>query len=217
VTPQHKDPAHDNLSRLLNLGRGRRVRVNRAYTFVVRSLRLLLPLAALTILTVVIIWPRMEKEIAPIPREDIIPQQTGRNELINPRFESMTAKMEPYTITAARAEQALDRQSLIVMENPVASLSLNSGLMLGAEGQKGTYDQDAQILILDEQVVLRHSDGYMLETAHLTIHIKNETAMTQTPVQISGPDMSLEAAGMKADQNKGLLFFTGPAKLVLMR
>jgi lipopolysaccharide export system protein LptC len=202
--------------RLLNLGRGRRVRVNRIYTLIVRGLRLVLPLAALGILALILIWPRMEEDIAPIPREDIIPQQTGRNELINPRFESMTARMEPYTITAARAEQALDRQSLIVMENPVASITINNGQSLGAEGKAGTYDQKAQILNLQDRVVLRRDDGYMLETEKLTLHLREETAVTQSPVQIGGPRIAIDAAGMHADHSKGYLTFKGPAKLVLL-
>src|SRR5690348_4194987 len=104
----------DNLTRLLNLGRRKRVRVDRRHSIVVRGLRFLLPLAALAIVAVVVAWPKMDDSIVPIPREDIIPQKTGRNELINPRFESANSDMQPYVITAERAVQSMKDSQLVL-------------------------------------------------------------------------------------------------------
>lgn len=205
----------DNLTRLLNLGRRKRVRVNRRYSIVVRGLRLLLPLAALGIVAVVMAWPGMDEQMGPIPKEELIPQTTGRNELINPRFESANADRQPYVITASRAEQTLDNQKLVVMEGPVANITLSPGSILDAEALKGTYDQTDETLVLDGNVKLRHNNGYTLESSYLHVQLKDHIATTPKPVTIFGPDATLEAKGMSGNPNTGVLIFTGPAKLVL--
>lgn len=207
----------DNLTRLLNLGRGRRVRVNRRYSVVVRSLRLVLPLAALAIVAIVMAWPKMDSTVAPVRKEDIIPQETGRNELINPRFESASKDMQPYIITATRAEQAMDNQKLVLLESPVANVTLAPGSILDAESINGIYDQGNETLILDGSVVLRHSNGYTLETPYLNVNLKGQTADTEQKVNVFGPDATLEGAGMVADGVRGTLVFTGPAKLIMNR
>ena len=207
----------DNLMRLLNLGRGRRVRVNRGYSVAVRGLRLVLPLVALAIVAVVFAWPNMDDPIAPIPREDIIPQESGRNELINPRFESMNAKMQPYIITAARAEQAMSNQKIIMMESPVANITLDEQTMVEGEGQHGTYDQQDETLVLKGDVKIRHSNGYVLESPYLHVDLRADLATTPEPVQISGPAAQAQGTGLRADHAAGIIILTGPARLVLTR
>ena len=205
----------DNLTRLLNLGRRKRARVNRRYSFFVRGMRLLLPMAALAIVAVVMAWPRMDEQMAPIPKEEIIPQTTGRNELINPRFESANAEGQPYIITATRAEQTLDDQKIVVMQEPVANITLDEGSILDAESKQGTYDQQGETLVLDGNVKLRHNNGYTLESTYLHIRLQDRVATTPQPVSVFGPDATLEAKGMSANPNDGKLIFTGPAKLTL--
>lgn len=211
------EDTRDNLMRLLNLGRGRRVRVNRGYSVAVRGLRLVLPLVALAIVAVVFAWPNMDDPIAPIPREEIIPQESGRNELINPRFESMNAKMQPYIITAARAEQAMNNQKIIMMDSPIANITLNPETMIEGEGRNGTYNQQDETLILKGDVKIRHSNGYVLESPYLHIDLRADLATTQEPVHISGPAAQAQAAGLRADHASGIVILTGPARLVLTR
>ncbi|HEY8190338.1 MAG TPA: LPS export ABC transporter periplasmic protein LptC, partial [Micavibrio sp.] len=126
----------DNLTRLLNLGRRKRMRVNRRYSIVVRGLRLLLPLAALAIVVVVAAWPKMDDPIGAVPREDVIPQKAGRNELINPRFESANANHQPYVITASRAVQSMKDAELVLLEKPVADISLKIDEKLSAQADR---------------------------------------------------------------------------------
>lgn len=63
------DDNRDNLTRLLNLGRRKRPRISRRYTFVVQGLRFLLPITALAIVTIVVSWPKMNEGIKPVPKK----------------------------------------------------------------------------------------------------------------------------------------------------
>ena len=205
----------DNLTRLLNLGRRKRPRINRRYSFFVRGLRLLLPLVALAIVAIVMAWPRMEDNIAPVPKNELIPQTTGRNELIDPHFESTTSDQQPYVITASRAVQSLKDQSLVLLENPVADVTIKPGEILNAKSQRGVYRQDTEILVMDGKVNLQHNSGYLMTSERLNISMKDQMAWSELPVSGKGPAGTIAAKGMRADNAKQTLVFTGPAKLIL--
>ncbi len=207
----------DNLTRLLHLGRRKRVRVNRRYSLFVRGMQVLLPVLALGIVVVVMAWPKMDDAIVPVPRDDILPQKTGQNELIDPHFESADARGNPYVITAARAVQDLGDSAAVLMDRPVASIDLGNGEKISGHAASGTYRQQEETLRLEGDIALSHSNGYMLYTALLDIAIKGGTATTDRPVTITGPDATLTAAGMMADNTDGTLVFPGPARLTLKK
>ncbi len=205
----------DNLTRLLNLGRRKRMRVNRRYSFIVRSLRLILPLAALAIVVVVMAWPKMDDSINAIPREDIIPQKTGRNELINPRFESANASNQQYVITASRAVQSMKDSQLVLLEKPVADIALKIDEKLSAQADRGVYKQESEILVLDGGIHLKHDSGYTMESERLNISLKDNKAWTDRAVTITGPAGTLQSAGMTTNNQTGETIFTGPIRLTL--
>ena len=220
----HESPAplpaqeRDNLTRLLNLGRRRRPRINRRYTAIVRSLRLVLPLAALVIVTIVVAWPRMDEAMAPIPKDALIPQAAiGKNELIDPHFESTNSDQQPYVITAARAVQSQKEEALILLEQPKADVTLEKGDMLHARSERGAYRQDTEMLVMDENVVLRHDSGYTLESERMNVSMKDQLAWTDLPVSGEGPSGTLEATSMNANNITGKIVFTGPAKMIILQ
>jgi lipopolysaccharide export system protein LptC len=205
----------DNLTRLLNLGRRKRPRINRRYSSFVRGMRLVLPLTALAIVAVVLAWPRMEDNIAPVPKESIIPQGGGRNELINPHFESTTNNQLPYVVTAARAVQSQKDEALVLLQSPVADVTLSGGASLNAKSDNGVYRQDTEILVLDGHAFMQHSSGHHLKSDRMNISMKDQLAWSDTPVEGEGPSGTIQAKAMNANNATGVLIFTGPAKLVL--
>lgn len=211
--PGNVEETRDNLTRLLHLGRRKRIRVNRRYSLFVRGMQVLLPVLALGIVVVVMAWPKMDDAISPVPREELLPQKTGQNELINPRFESADARGNPYLITADSAVQDLEDSAAVLMEKPVASLDLGNGERISGRADHGTYRQQEETLKLEGGITLKHSNGYTLGTSLLDIAIKAGTATTNRPVTITGPDGTLISAGMKANNIDGVIIFTGPAKL----
>lgn len=215
VTPQPIAEERDNLTRLLNLGRRKRPRINRRYSSFVRGARLVLPLTALAIVAVVLAWPRMEDNIAPVPKESIIPQSGGRNELISPHFESTTNSQLPYIVTAARAVQSQKDEALVLLEKPVADVTLSGGATLNAKSDNGVYRQDTEILVLDGHAVMQHSSGHNLASDRMNISMKDQLAWSESPVNGEGPSGTIEAKAMNANNVTGVLIFTGPAKLVL--
>jgi lipopolysaccharide export system protein LptC len=205
----------DNLTRLLNLGRRKRPRISRRYSVVVQGLRYLLPVTALAIVTIVVSWPKMDEAIKPIPKQNIIPQNTGRNELINPHFESTTQDKQPYVITAASAVQSMGDTSVILLEQPVAAVTMKNGAKVTAKASSGVYRQDVRILALEGKVVMNHNSGYTLYSDRLNISVDDQVSWTDTAVHGDGPAGTLDARAMNANNKTGMIILTGPAKLVL--
>lgn len=191
---------------------------SQSYSSFVRWMRLVLPLTALAIVAVLFTWSSMQEELV-IPPQDPArtPSSIGKNELVSPRFESKDDRNQPYTITALRAVQGEKNDDLIILEKPVADMTLNSGNWIALEADQGAYRQDKNRLLLQGNVKIFHDRGYQLETAKLHIDMNKDFAWSEEAVYVQGPTGTLKANGLKADNGRQILIFTGPAKLVLHR
>lgn len=189
---------------------------NQSYSKFVRWMRLVLPLAALIIVAILFTWTGTEEDIAiPIQEQAAEQKNIGKNELVNPRFESMDENKQPYTVTAHRAVQDETDEKLVILEQPVADMLLNSGNWVAVEADKGAYHQDTQKLLLEGHVKLFHDKGYQMETQKLHVDVEQNMAWSDDDVYGQGPAGTLNAKGMKANNATGRLVFTGPARLVL--
>lgn len=190
----------------------------RNYTRFVRSMRILLPLIAACVVGIVMAWPRMQSAVAPIRQQASAAKSasvTGKNELLNPSFKGIDNRNEPYTVTAARAVQSLNERDTIILEKPAAEILLNNGRRVGGEARRGSYAQKEGRLLLEDEVTLHDDEGYVFMTSKLLINLSAKEAWSDQPVWGSGPTGTLEASGVQAYDDKKVLIFTGPAKLVL--
>lgn len=187
------------------------------YSKYVRILRLALPLVAIGIVGLLLSWPRVEATMEPVPREAVVPDTVGKNELVNPRFESTDEKNQPFTVTATRAVQSARDPSVVLLESPAADITLTDGTILGAAAARGAYRQNADRLLLQGNVTLTQNEGYEVVTDKLLVNLKNREAWSDAPVAGRGPAGTLAATGLQAHGESGRLVFTGPVRLVLNR
>jgi lipopolysaccharide export system protein LptC len=190
--------------------------VRPGYTSFVKLMRVLLPLAALSIFGLLLAWPDMDSRIpqAMTPPADSVQAENVKNELINPRFEGMDDKQQPYTITATRATQSEEGDEIVALEEPVADIMLDSGHWLAAQASRGQYDQASNVLVLEEDVFLLYEDQYELETSKLSVDIEARRAWSDVAVAGKGIKGALNAANLRADLAENTLVFGGPARLV---
>lgn len=185
------------------------------HSSIVRRLRLILPLIAVAIVVVMLAWTDMGGTIEPIPKEEVSPQTIGKNELLNPKFQSEDQKQQPYTITADRAFQESENLDLVILEKPVADVSLKNGAWIAMEAKDGEYLQSTQHLKLRGDVKVFHDKGYELSTDEVDLDVQAQTANTSRPVSGHGPAGTIEGTGMKADGKQGIIVFTGPARMTI--
>lgn len=221
MTDEPQDPALNLIdARRERLGRpaAGTMHINPRYSLFIRRMKMILPLVALAITAVVFTWGSMQEDsLIPAALEASIPKTFGKNELLNPRFESTDASKQPYTITAGRAIQGETNDNLVILEDPVADMQLKSGSWVALKAQQGAFRQDSQQLLLRGDVQLFHDKGYQLQTAQLQINMTDSTAWSKDDVFGQGPAGTLKAKGLQASSVEGHLIFNGPAKLVLKR
>ena len=212
---QNKPPAE----RLAHLVRDNQARVSHssAYTYFVKAMRLALPVVAIAIVAIVMAWPKMETAITPVTPESLAENQrpATQNELINPRFEGVDSKNNPYALTATRAVQSAQNPDILLLDMPIGDVSLGNDEKLAVTANKGNYRQKAGVLYLDGDVKLKHSNGYDMNTTRLMIDTQARETRTDQPVKISGPAGTIDATGFDARNNEGIIIFTGPAILIL--
>lgn len=185
------------------------------YSRFIRRLRLILPMMALALGVVVLTWKLMEDRQTEAIATGLPLPAMGRNELINPRFESRDEKGQPFTITAARALQDSTRTDLVVLQEPHGEMILGEGDILRIQADKGAFSQDAQRLVLNENVELSTDLHYVLNSASLHVDLAQGHAWSDDAVAGHGPAGTLHAAGMRAQSAQEHLIFVGPARLVL--
>ena len=191
-----------------------------SYSNFVRVMRLALPLAAAVIVVLLYFRSGMEERaIVPIEdqeiAEDIKNKSISRNELVNPKFESTDKKNQPYKITANRAIQGEVNKDLIMLELPVGHMTMEDGDVVTVRSNSGAYRQDTERFFLEGDVFLEHVQGYTLESSEAHIDLKQNYAWSEKDVHATGPDMAIDAKGIKANGQTGEIVFQGPARLVL--
>jgi len=85
--------------------------------------------------------------------------------------------------------------------------------MVGAE--TGQYHRGTQTLTLEGEVNLFQDQGYELHTQTAIIMLEQGSASSTTPVSSQGPFGQLQSQGFKLQDKGKIVYFTGPARLVL--
>ncbi len=213
---------HEKIARLERLSQ--RDRKNNdsihVYSKFVRVMRLALPIGALAIILVLYLGSGIEEEVIK-PMEEITKapslnrRSIAKNELLNPKFESMSAQDLPYRITADRAVQGEKNKNLIMLERPVGKITMQDGMYVMLKSDAGAYRQDTGRFFLEGNVHLEHDGGFSLQMKEAHIDLKQGYAWSEKSVNGDGPDMEIAAHGVRANNNSGTVVFAGPATLTL--
>ena len=188
---------------------------------VVRFLRYALPGFAVLMALILFLWPIVQNNLmfearAPLEQShpDIKQAQT-ENRLVEARYESITEEGLPFTVASKEAVQKKDNPNVVVMDEPKATLDLGADDLLELTAVNGTFDQVERLLDLEGDVRLKRSDGTVLTTKRVSANIKEGTAKSVDPVNVTGPDGEIEATGLVISNRGSDIIFTGPARLVL--
>ncbi len=220
--------SNSRIDRLANRG-DRASIVNIGYSKFVRVMRLALPLAAMLVVAILFLRSGIDETLVTTVEGDgsisggvnkgasgaINGRDIARNELINPKFETMDKKNQPYKIVAKRALQGEKNKDLIMLELPVGVMTMNDGVEVTVQSKTGAYRQDTQRFFLQGDVIVKHGDGYKIYSDEAHIDLKKNFAWSEKNVHGKGPKITINAKGMRANVDTGEVVFIGPAKLVL--
>lgn len=190
-------------------------RKSKRHSNMVRGMRLLLPIAALAVIVVIMAWKSDNNPVTAVPREQISPQTVSQNELINPKFQSQDNSGQPYSITANKATQNAEDMNTLLLQKPVADMTLKSGGAVKVTATNGQYKQEQKGLALDGNVTVHHNSGYEIQTEKMNVDVTGQIITSDTPVTGHGPQADISATGLNVNGDSKIVIFNGPAKLIL--
>jgi lipopolysaccharide export system protein LptC len=188
-----------------------------AYSSFIRVLKIFLPLAALGVIGILLVWPQLQKIAeSPLGQLDIqaLQQAETENRLLQPVFNTQDDKGRPVTITAEEAVQKKSNENLIELNKPSAILKGDDrDTTLNAE--QGAFDQKNNVIILNTNVVIQDSQNNVLQTQSLTADITNNNVSSNEPTTLTTPQGKIEGQGIIIENNGTKTIFKGPAKAVI--
>ncbi|MEZ5714618.1 MAG: hypothetical protein R3D85_05295 [Paracoccaceae bacterium] len=196
---------------------------DRFYSRLVAWLKVLLPLAALALLSTLFLFSR---NIDPVTTTftKIDPANGARDERITaPRFAGASDEGHLIAFRAASAHPDPNDGSRASADRLTARIDLTSGTVITFAAEGGSVDQGAGRAVLDGDVVVTSSTGYVVHTDRLISGLHEIAAESPGPISGNGPPGHFTAGAMQLTAQQTdppqktppiHLLFTGGVKLL---
>ena len=186
------------------------------YSRFVAWTKVVLPFIAIGLIALVIIWPRLKTDDTfriGFASVNITGKTTPGMD--NARYVGTDENRKPYSVTADLARLIDSDAGTVALELPKADLTLEDGTWLVLTADTGLYQRDGATLDLKGGVNLFHDTGYEISTEVLDVDLKAGGATGDKPINGHGPFGELKAQGIKLIDKGQVIYFTGPAHLLL--
>jgi lipopolysaccharide export system protein LptC len=196
------------------IDQGRNWQINRRYSVFIRLLRKSFVFIALLLIAIVVIWliffnaEQQQKPAEPT-------QAQGETALIEARYDGVDKQNRSYRVTADRAVRSSRNVNLVNMQQPMADIFSSDNSWLALSADKGDFDQETEILNLQQNVKLFYDQGMEFSLASARIDLKNSSVVSDQPLEGHGPSGRIQASGMNLQNAGQTIIFTGPATLRL--
>jgi lipopolysaccharide export system protein LptC len=192
-----------------------RILVGRRYSRFVALAKRLLPVMAVTLLLLVVAWPRIESTLLSLrlqlPRLDVT--EARDLQMVAARYSGVDRENNPFIVTADVARQKPKLDDLITLERPKGDLTMQSGSWLELSADTGFYQPQPQLLDLYGNVALFQDKGNEFHSTSAHVDMAAGTAEGDAPVTGQGPFGNVTAQGFRMLDRGGTIIFTGRATL----
>jgi lipopolysaccharide export system protein LptC len=185
------------------------------YSRRVALLKMALPAIGLTLLLLVVAWPRLAPLFDRLRFAAIDLREARELRMSNPRYAGTDRNGNPFVITAAVGRQVPRRDDVMALDQPEADIKSHNGADIVITSDSGVYQTQTQFLDSFGHVTLTHQDGTKITTATARLDAANNTAEGHDPVEGHGPRGDIAAQGFRLIDKGEIVIFTGRSNLVL--
>ena len=188
------------------------------YSRFVRVMRLVLPLGAVGLLALVVLWPRLQGLdggfVVPAA-DEVALERDGRVRLDHPRYVGEAREGRAYVVEAdaARVDPTAPRR--IELERMRASLPTEGERDVAVAAAHAVYDRDRAWIDLDGGIEVATSDGYRLETEAAVVALEAGRLETRSPVDGTGPEGAIRADRLVVESDGRVIRFEGNVRVTL--
>lgn len=133
-----------------------------------------------------------------------------------PRVTGYTSDQRPYELTADTAVQDLARLDVLDLHTLRAKVELKDGQHVNLNSVAGVYDTKAEVLKLNEHIVITSSSGYEGHLTEATVLTSKGVVTSEMPVDLKLPNNGfLHAKRLEIRDNGDFIRFYGGIELTL--
>ena len=194
------------------------------YSRFVAWAKIVLPLAALALLSTVFLLARNIDPTQAIPFAEIDVEELAREQRIRaPNYAGVTEDGAAISVTASTARPDPDSPERVDATDLEAELITATGARYQLSSQRGEIDSGADMAYLQGGVVVTTSSGYRITSDAMSTSLSRTLLESEGPVQADGPAGRLDAGSMSLaplpdaegdDSANHLLVFNKGVKLV---
>jgi lipopolysaccharide export system protein LptC len=184
---------------------------------IVGLLKLVLPLIALTLISLIVIWPQLRDDPHRfrLGATHVDPSEASVLRMINPRYLGVDADNQPFVLTADSAIQDPVNADLMRLVQPKADLTMKDGSWVAMAAPAGIYDRVRQTVHLSDGVNVFQDSGYAFFSPSADIDLIVGSASGDEAVEGQGPFGHLTAAGFRILERGRRVVFIGQSHLTL--
>lgn len=162
------------------------------YSRFVGWMKVLLPLAALALLSTIFLFARGTSTGQSIPYAELaaIAREQGMS---NPNLAGMTTDGSAIAITAASLRPDPDQANTYRIETPYLVLDAADGSRIEISAGAGLIDGPGRIMTLTDLVRLASSSGYLMETTGVQADLGSGQITSLGPLEVQAPFGTLTA------------------------
>ncbi len=162
-------------------------------------MKLALPIAALAILLISLIWPLMARqEFSFILSKDSVEAARERLRMERAVYRGEDSRGQPFVITAASAVQKSSDTPIVELRDISAELRTTDG-PARADARVGRYDMERDRIDIVGPVELESASGYRLQTRDVSVDLNTRQVASQGAVTGRMPLGSFQAGRLHAD------------------
>lgn len=185
------------------------------YSRRVALLKMALPAVGLTLLLMVVAWPRLAPLFDRLRFAAIDLREARELRMLNPRYAGTDRDGHPFVVTAAVGRQLPDRSDVMALDRPEADLKSHSGANIVVTADSGVYQTQTQFLDAFGNVTLTHENGTKITTDSARLDVANRAAEGHDRVEGHGPNGDIVAQGFQVIDKGDIVIFNGRSNLVL--
>lgn len=132
-----------------------------------------------------------------------------------PRVTGFTTDRRPYELTARAAAQDLTHLEVLELKELRAKVELRDGQHVNITSLNGVYDTKAEVLRLNDHILITSTSGYEGRLSRATIDISSGNIVSNAPVEVKLPNGILTANRLEVRQNGAVIKFGGGVEMNL--
>ena len=205
-----------------NTGRGdsdRAFRAARRHSRTVRILRVAIPITVILGFTAVflIVYFNPLRMLAKLPIDigNLVVAGT-KITMDKPHLSGFTHDARAYELSADAAKQDLTKPDLIELSNLHAKVQMQDKSTVQISAVSGLYDNKAETIKLDRDIVLTSSTGFTGRLSEATVDIRNGHVVSEHPVEVEMLQGTLNANRLELVDSGDLVRFDGGVNMTVM-